>query len=476
MFPLRRPSRRDPSAAPLALTLLVAGAFFMENLDGTIIATPAPVIARQFGVAPAAIGIAMTAYLVAAGALIPVSGWVCDRWGARRTFTAALAVFTLASALCAASHSLAELAAVRVVQGAAGALTVPVGRLVVLRETRKQDLIRAIAFLTWPALAAPVVAPVLGGALAAVDWRWIFLINLPLGALAVAVSLRVVPNQRAAAARRLDTTGFAVTALSLALLLFATSLLGADSIRWIPVAACAAAGAVLGAFGVRHLLRSDEPLVALTALRVHTFRVAHAGGSLFRAAVYAVPFLLPLMFQEEFGWTPVHAGSMVTFVFVGNLAIKPATSALLRTLGFRTVITGAAVALALTVAATGLTTAHTPTVVLALLLTAGGAFRSIGFTGYNTLAFADIDQGAMTHANTLASTIQQLAQGIGVALAILALRAASAVTTSRPAAFRLAFAALAALAAVAALEAAALPRAAGDHLSRPAPDAATAPD
>jgi EmrB/QacA subfamily drug resistance transporter len=461
---------RDPSAAQLALTLLVAGAFFMENLDGTIIATPAPVIARQFGVAPAAIGTAMTAYLVAAGALIPVSGWVCDRWGARRTFTTALVVFSAASGLCAASSSLGELVVLRVLQGAAGALMVPVGRLVVLRETAKRDLIRAIAVLTWPALVAPILAPVLGGALAAASWRWIFLVNLPLGAVAIAVSLRVVPQVRAPVARRLDTAGFIISALSLALLMFAASLLGSTRILWAPVAVCALGGCVLGVLGVRHLLRSREPLIELDALRVRTFRVAHAGGSLFRAAVFAVPFLLPLMFEEEFGWTPVRAGSMVTFVFVGNLAVKPATTPLLRGLGFRTVITASALALAVTTAATGLATAGTPTVVLALLLTAGGAFRSIGFTGYNTLAFADIDRGAMTHANTLASTIQQLAQGVGVALAILALRAGRAVAgSSQATAFHLAFAALGALALVAALEAAALPRDAGAHLNaRPA--------
>ena len=465
-----RPSPADPSAAQFGLAFLVAGAFFMENLDGTIIATPAPVIARQFGVAPTAIGLAMTAYLVAAGALIPVSGWVCDRWGARRTFTAALVVFTATSGFCAASSSLGELVALRVLQGAAGALMVPVGRLVVLRETEKADLARAIAVFTWPALVAPILAPILGGALAAASWRWIFLVTLPLGAVAIVAAHRMVPQVRAPDTKRLDTLGFVVSAFSLALLMFATSLLGSGRILWAPVAACAVAGCVLAALGIRHFLHARDPLIELSALRVRTFRVAHAGGSLYRAAVFAVPFLLPLMFEEEFGWTPVHAGSMVTFVFVGNLAAKPSTGPLLRRFGFRTVITASALMVGVTAAATGLTTASTGPLVLGLLLFAGGAFRSIGFTGYNILAFADIDQGAMTHANTLASTIQQLAQGVSVALGVLALRAATAVSGSSQAmAFRLAFAALGALAIIAAVEAAALPRDAGAHLNaRPA--------
>jgi len=465
-----RPSRGDPSTARFGLAFLVAGAFFMENLDGTIIATPAPVIARQFGVAPTAIGLAMTAYLVAAGALIPVSGWVCDRWGARRTFTAALVVFTATSGFCAASSSLGELVALRVLQGAAGALMVPVGRLVVLRETEKTDLARAIAVFTWPALVAPILAPILGGALAAASWRWIFLVNLPLGAVAIIAALRIVPRVRAPDSRRLDTLGFVVSAFSLALLMFATSLLGSARILWAPVALCALAGCLLAVLGVRHLLRTRDPLIELSALRVRTFRVAHAGGSLYRTAVFAVPFLLPLMFEEEFGWTPVHAGSMVTFVFVGNLAAKPSTGPLLRRFGFRAVITASALMVGATAAATGLTTAGTPPIVLGLLLFVGGAFRSIGFTGYNIIAFADIDRAAMTHANTLASTIQQLAQGVSVALGVLALRAATAVSGSSQAmAFRLAFAALGALAMIAAVEAAALPRDAGAHLNaRPA--------
>jgi EmrB/QacA subfamily drug resistance transporter len=469
-----RPRRPEPPAdggavgqrVSIPLALLVAGAFFMENLDGTIIATAAPKMAGAFSVAPADIGITMTAYLVTVAALIPVSGWAAERWGARRTFTLALVGFTAASAWCAASTSLPELTGVRILQGAAGAMMVPVGRLVVLRLTGKSDLIRVIAYLTWPGLVASVAAPVLGGVFATyLSWRWIFLVNLPLGVIAVAVALRIVPRVPGRRGAGLDRTGFVLVGTALAAVMYAASLLGEDRTPWPLCGGCAVMGAALAAWGLRHLIRTPRPLVDLTAFRVRTFRVAHAGGSLYRGAVFAVPFLLPLMFQDAFGWTPLRAGSMVVFVFVGNLAIKPATGPLLRRLGFRAVLVASATALAVATALIGLLTAHTAPVLIALLLVAGGAFRSIGFTGYNTIAFADIAPESMTHANTLSSTVQQLAQGLGVAVGGLLLRAGEAVSgPSSLAAYRLAFAMLAVFALLAAAEAAALPRDAGAHL------------
>jgi MFS family permease len=217
---------------------------------------------------------------------------------------------------------------------------------------------------------------------------------------------------------------------------------------------------------VRHLTRAREPLVDLAALRIQTFRVVHAGGSLFRMAVFGVPFLLPLLFQDVFGWSAVRAGAMVVPVFIGNLAIKPSTSFLLRRFGFRKVICGAGLGTVVTLLLTGLLTPHTPDVLIAALLLVGGAFRSIGFTGYNTIAFADVPGDEMVHANTLASTIQQLAAGLAVSVAALALAAAhSWLGAAGGTAYRLSFWFLAALALVAVVEAARLPVDAGKALT-----------
>ena len=184
---------------PWRVALLVAGAMFMEQLDGTVIATALPQMANSFGVAAVDLNIGMSAYLLTLAVFIPASGWIADKFGARTVFTSAIATFTLASILCGSSGSLWQFIGARVLQGIGGALMVPTGRLIVLRNTEKQHLMRAIAYLTWPALSAPILGPPLGGLITSyASWRWIFLLNIPLGLIAIAVALALIPNTRGA--------------------------------------------------------------------------------------------------------------------------------------------------------------------------------------------------------------------------------------------------------------------------------------
>ena len=313
------------------LALLVAGAFFMENLDGTIIATAAPRMARSFGVPSVELNIAITAYLLALGVFIPVSGWIADRYGARLVFSGAVALFTLASGLCALSANLSELTAMRVLQGIGGAMMVPVGRLVVLRAADKADIIKVIAYLTWPALVAPVLAPALGGALVTyASWRWIFVVNLPLGVLGLAIGARIIPDVRPEKTRSLDWRGFALTGVGLSAFVYGIELITGDSVSWAVVGASVALGVALLWRAVVYLGHSAHPLLDLGVLKVPTFRAASVGGSLFRLAIGAAPFLLPLMFQDAFRWSPFKSGLLVIAVFAGNIAIKPFTTSILR--------------------------------------------------------------------------------------------------------------------------------------------------
>ncbi|HEX9999164.1 MAG TPA: MFS transporter [Actinoplanes sp.] len=453
------------TGAARGLALLVAGAYFMEILDATVIAPAAPHIAGDLSVPAVAVNVAITAYVLTLAVLIPISGWLTDRYGARRIFMVAIAVFTLASAGCAAAADLPMLVGTRVLQGVGGAMMVPVGRLVVIRTTAKTDLVRAIAYLTWPALVAPLLAPALGGVLSTyASWRWIFLINVPLGLAALLLARRLVPDVRAERPTRLDWRGFLLVAVGIGVLVA-----GLEGVAVphpdLPLAAGAliVAGVTL-AGAVGYLLRARRPLLDLRIVRVRTYRVTALGGSVYRAVITAIPFLLPLYFQLDFGWTAAHAGLVVIALFAGNIGIKPATTPLMRRFGIRAVMIGALVGSAGCLAGMVFLQPNTPLPVLLVLLTLSGVFRSVGFTAYNTVAFADIPPERMTSANTLMSTVQELGSGLGVAAGALLVRLGESLA-GRDGSFRLAFAALAVLLVAPAVEAITLPRTAGDEVA-----------
>ena len=410
---------------PRLIAFLVAGAFFMEFLDGTVIATAIPQMAVSFGARPADLGIGMSAYLVTLAVLLPLSGWVADRFGPRLVFTGALAVFTIASLLCAMSNGLAFFVGARVLQGAGGAMMVPVGRLVVLRTTAKQDLVRAIATLTWPALIAPILAPPLGGFITAYStWRWVFLINLPVGVLGIALALKLMPRKTTEVPRRLDWLGFVLTAAACLCLMIGLEAVGAAEVRWIWVAGLIGAGFVLSALAISAARRHPSPLLDMVSLALPSFSVSVIGGSIFRIAVSVVPFLLPLMFQIGFGLDAFHSGLLVIAVFVGNLVIKPATTGILRRFGFRTVLICNGLIATIAIASCALIDQTTPLPATLAILFVGGMARSMQLTAINTVAFADVPPERMSGANTLFNMVQQISLGMGIAVGVVALRAA----------------------------------------------------
>ena len=440
------------------MALLVAGALFMEILDATIIAPAIPLIAASFGVEAVDVNVAISAYLVTVAVLIPASGWLADRFGVRRVFIGAIAVFTLASVGCAVSASLPMLVAMRILQGVGGAMMVPVGRLAVLRHSDKADLVRAIALLTWPALTAPVLAPVLGGAIATLgSWRWIFAINIPIGVIGIVLALGLVRGGPQSAVRSLDWPGLLALGSGIAAALIALENIRVSGTDWGLVTGCGAAAVLLLGAAMWRLLTAPAPLVQLRVLRVHTLRITVVAGSLYRLVITAVPFLLPLQFQLEFGWTPLAAGVMVAALFAGNLTIKPATTPLMRRYGIRNVLLVNGVT---SVVCFGLLAAlqpGLPVALMAVVLYLSGALRSIGFTAYNSLAFSDVEGELLTHANTLNASVQELAAGLGVAVAALLLSQ----FTSYSATY-LVLGALLALTLVATVR---LPRRAGAHVS-----------
>ncbi|MHC6595064.1 MFS transporter [Arthrobacter sp. C152] len=456
------------------LALLVAATFFMEFLDGTVLTTAIPSIASDFAIPAADVNVTMTAYLLTVAVGIPISGWLAERFGARRVFCLAIAVFTLASLGCAASQDLATLTLSRIAQGAGGAMMVPVGTLVVLRGTPKSDLLRATAFLVWPGLLAPVLAPLVGGALTTyLSWHWIFLINLPLGAAAFIAALRLVPVAPGDPGRRLDWPGMVLTTLGVGALVVGLELASSHPDGpWAGISAVAGLAALTGA--VLWMRRTPNPLFNLDVFRTRTFRAMATGGFIYRVTISSVPFLLPLMLQAGFGWSPLHAGILVAAVFIGNIGIKPATTPLIRRFGFKAVLVFASLASAATFALCALLTPETPEALMFVLLVCSGAFRSIGFSAYASVQYADIPPRQLTSANTVSATLVQLGTGSGIALAALLIRtfdagtfdAVGPLTGDAAGPFRGAFLAMAVLMLASTADSILLPRHAGAAVSQ----------
>jgi len=405
------------------VALLVAGAMFMEQLDGTVIATALPQMGLSFHVAAVDLNVGMSAYLLTLAVFIPATGWVADRFGGRTVFSAAILTFTVASILCGVSQSLGQFITARVLQGVGGAMMVPTGRLIVLKSVEKQQLMRAIAYLTWPALSAPILGPPLGGLITTyASWRWIFFVNVPLGLIAIAFALTLIPNVRGEGRRPFDWLGFAMTGFAGAGLVYSLESIGRSHVSGALSALMLAVSLGLAVLTVRHMLRAEHPLLDLQAFQIPTFAVSVRGGIAFRAAIAALPFLLPLLFQLVFGLDPFSSGLLLLAVFAGNLGMKPATSGILNRFGFRTtLLVNGAIAIA-TILACSLLTVNTSKLVMVPLLFLSGLARSMQFTALNTIAFADVPQARMSSSNALFSTLQQLGNGLGIAAGAVALR------------------------------------------------------
>lgn len=456
---------------PFLIAGLVAGAYYMEMLDGTVIATALPQMARSFHTSPINLSAGMSVYLLALAVFIPISGWVADRFGSRTVFSSAIAVFILASILCGFSNSVWQFTAARVLQGMGGALMVPVGRLVVLHNTEKKDLMRAIATITWPALIAPVIGPPLGGFITTyASWRWIFYLNVPLGVAGIVLALIFVPNNRPTEKPVLDVSGFLLSAVACSTFLSAVDLIAHHDTPWRLAAALLAASLISGVLWARHSLHYPAPLLDLAVLKVRTFAMTVGGGSLFRIAICAMPFLLPLMFQVGFGLNAFQSGMLLLALFAGNVAMKPLTTPILRHFGFRTVLMVNGAITVVTIVACAFLTPGTSRTVIMLVLFSGGLSRSMQFTCTNTIAFADVPKPQLSGANTFFSMMQQLGMAMGIAVGAVALRLASYLHGTAGGRFsvgdfRLAFVFVAAVAVVAIPDVVRLDRSAGAVVS-----------
>jgi EmrB/QacA subfamily drug resistance transporter len=410
-----------------ALPFIVAATFFMEYLDTTIVATALPQMARSFAVGPNEVSLGMTAYMLTLAVFIPVSGWIADRFGSRTVFGGALVLFTVASILCGLSTGLGFFTAARVLQGIGGAMMVPVGRMIVVRNTDKGRLMKAISTITWPAIVAPVVGPTVGGFITTyASWHWVFFLNVPFGLAALAAIAKYVPNQRDGLRRPIDVGGFVLSGAALISLLYGTELASRQDARIAYAAGCILAGITLGSAAVRHFHRVRDPLLDLSILRVPTYAVTVLWGSATRIGIEAVPYLAPLLFQIGFGLSAFQSGLLLVATAAGNLGMKAFTTRILQRFGFRAISMIASATAALFVAAYGWLFPSTPLAVMLVVLFVYGTARSLQFTTLATLAYADVDDPRKASASTLWSVAQQMTMGMGIAFGALCLRISAA--------------------------------------------------
>ncbi len=408
---------------------IIGCALLMQMLDSTVVATALPAMGEAFGTTGVRMNVAITSYLLAVAIFVPLSGWAADRFGARRVFTGAIILFTVSSVFCALAQSLVHLVVGRVLQGMAGAMMVPVGRVILLRAVPKSELVRAMSFLTIPALLGPMLGPPLGGFLVTyASWHWIFVVNVPIGLAGIFLIFKFIPKVTAEEPDRpLDFIGFALTGLSLAAIVYGVDAIGNKAVSNLLAFGVLGLGIVLAIVYAIYARRVAHPIVDLSLLSIPTFRICSIGGNLSRFSIGATPFLLVMLLQEVFGMTALAAG-MITFVgAVGALLLKLVAVPVLRTLGFRNSLIINAVTTGFFLAVCAFFTPTMPVWVMLVVLLVGGFFRSLQLTAVNTLTYADVPHELMSRASTFAAMAQQVGISFGVGVAAVTLNLSMAV-------------------------------------------------
>ncbi|MEI7038222.1 MFS transporter [Fulvimonas yonginensis] len=410
-----------PTREPFrGLIWLVSAAFFMQALDSTIVNTAVPAMAQALAVTPLGMRSALTSYVLTLAILIPASPWLCDRFGTRRVFGAAIAVFALGSLFCGIAQTLPQLVAARVMQGVGGAALMPVGRYVLVRSIARHEFVRVMSTVATFGLLGSVLGPLLGGALVEfTSWRLIFLINVPVGIAGLWMNKRDMPDYRLHHANRFDLFGFLLFGAASALLLTASELVGDQHVAWGRVGECVALALLLGVTYLWHSRRTAFPVADLALLKVRSVWVALAGNLFTRLGISGMFLLLVLFLQVGCGWSPLMAGLMMVPQALGSISAKWLVNRALARLGYRRLLLGNTLLVALLLASFALFGRTTPAWLIASMVFLYGSFAGMQYTVMNTLIYHDLDIRHASMASSMASTAQYLSMSFGIALATL---------------------------------------------------------
>jgi EmrB/QacA subfamily drug resistance transporter len=407
----------DPATKRL-LPWVVAIAFFMQTLDGTILNTTLPTMAKDLGESPLRMQSVVIAYMLTVALFIPASGWLADRFGTRRAFLSAIVLFSLGSLLCAVSPTLPWLVVSRVIQGVGGALLLPVGRLAVLRAFPRTELLKVLSFVSIPGLVGPLVGPPLGGWLVEVaSWHWVFLINLPVGVIGFFASLRYMPDLRGAVGQKFDWPGFVMFSLGLVLVSLGLQGLGEHALSAAVSILLVIGGlAAMAAYWV-HAARVERALFSLTLFKIPTFSVGILGNLFSRLGSGAMPFLTPLFLQVGLGYSPSRAGLTMVPTVIGAMMIKFVAEPFIKRFGYRRVLVLNTLLLGCFIGGFSTVDHATPHVAILVYLALFGVVNSLQFTAMNTLTLGDLDDVRASGGNSLLSVVMQLSMSLGVAAA-----------------------------------------------------------
>jgi EmrB/QacA subfamily drug resistance transporter len=416
------PAQDKPSRI---IPLVVASPLFLQNLDQSVMATALPAISNSLQVQVLNLNLAITAYLLSLAVVLPASGWLADRIGARRLFWIAVALFSAASALCGAAVNLPELVLFRVLQGVGGALMVPVARLLLLRTIPQAQLLSAMVWFTLPPGIGRMAGPLFGGAIVTVaSWRWIFFVNVPFGLLSVIAALRWIPPDVPAPLherRRFDYLGFALLAVGLSGVMGSIELVGKPFVSEWFVAGFATLGVLALLSYWRHGRQVGEPLIDFTILRFPTYRISVLGAIPLQMAIGAAPFLLPLLLQLGFGLSALESGLLTVATSIGALSSRLFITQTLRRFGFRWILIGSALVTSLCYAGYGLFNPGTPHPVMFVLMIMQGLTTAMVMVSLNALGYVEIPKPRMSHATTCSAMAQQLGLSLGVVVGAAAL-------------------------------------------------------
>lgn len=401
----------------IKIALLMAITLFMEMLDSTIVTTALPRMSQYFQTSAATTALIVSSYLITSATFIPLSGWMASRFGKKKIWITAVIIFTLSSLANALAPNFMIFLFTRIIQGFSGALMTPTARLIVLEDTPASMLLTMTSYLVWPALIAPAIAPLIGGVIVTYwDWKWIFLINVPIGVIITIIGILLIDADEKRCSKSFDVLGFIEMALSSASILIAAELATHGKNEW-PLSLCLLiVGIILGITVFKHLKHSKNPLFNVDALKVPSFRIFQTGGSIFWLGVGAMPYIFTLYLQVVFEWSAVKAGSYVLFIFIGNIGIKPFTNKIIRNLRYRGSLLISFATVFLSSVSFAFVNPHTTPVYIMLLALFSGMGRSLALTSYNGLCFSEIDPKNRNSANTLNSVTSILAQGLGISL------------------------------------------------------------